>query len=117
MIGKQIELWQSEYVKHAYTDQLGVQHDAQVVRRKVIVTIVEVRDMPSAWCAKTVEGGLWIASDEAGVQYTQTLDETSMCGRFSWTDSLKGHWHAAQKRGFILPYMNPDGTKAVPQAL
>lgn len=116
-IGDRHELWQSEYVFQAYTDQMGKKHDAQVVRRKVIVTVVRSMATKSSWVEGEVfEHGIWIAIDDAGVEYTQFFDELSMGGRDHWHDSLKGSWTRAQE-GWLTPYMNADGTKATPQAL
>jgi len=116
-IGKRFELWQYEYVKDAYEDQMGRKHEANVVRRKVIITITETQPTVGEWSGQNFEDGLWIAKDESGVMYTQRLDETSMCGRYVWWDKFGGNWIPAQSRGWFIPYMNPDGTKAVPQVL
>jgi len=115
-IGQRFELWQSEYVRDDYEDQMGRKHEAQVVRRKVIVTVVETRATVGGYTGKTYPDGYWIAKDEAGVEYTQMFDEISMGGRERWHDSLRGSWTRAQ-RGWLTPYINPDGTKAVPQVL
>lgn len=117
VVGRKFELWQSEYVTRAYTDQMGRKHDAWVVRRKVIVTVVDTRDTEGGWSGRTHKDGYWIAKDEAGVEYTQMFDETSMWGRSRWHDSLHNSWELSVKDGLIDPYMNPDGTKAVPQVL
>lgn len=116
IVGKRFELWQHEYVKDAYEDQMGVKRPAQVVRRKVIVTVVDTRNIVGGWTGKTYTDGYWIAKDEAGVTYTNSFDELSMGGRDRWWDG-KSHWTQAQSRGWLDPYINPDGTKAVPQVL
>lgn len=117
IIGHKVELWQFEYVKDAYEDQLGKKHEANVVRRKVIVTIVETHDVIGEWSDQNIPDGMWIAKDDDGVQYTQRIDECSMSPRYAWGDNQNGFWIPAQSRGWFTPYMNPDGTKAVPQVL
>jgi hypothetical protein len=114
ILGKRFELWQYEHVEGAYEDQMGVKRDANVVRRKVIVTVVDTRDIVGGWSGQLYKDAYWIAKDEAGVTYTQAFDELSMGGRHSWGD---GKWIQAQSRGWFDPYINPDGTKAVPQVL
>jgi len=116
MIGRQFELWQVEYAKDAYEDQMGVKHPAHVVRRKVVVTVVRTLDLVGGWSGKLHKDGVWIATDESGTQYQQTFDELSMGGRSSWWDG-KLAWTVAQTRGWFDPYINPDGTKAVPVKL
>lgn len=117
LIGKRFELWQSSYKSKAYTDQMGVAHDAYVVQRKAIVTVTDTRDVQGSWSGKTYEDGYLIAKDEAGVEYTQAFNETSMHGRFAWSDSVNNSWHLAVADGIAAPYINIDGTKAVPQTL
>jgi hypothetical protein len=117
VIGTQHELWQYEYVKDAYTDQMGVKHEANVVRRKVIVTVVRTLELQSSYTADVYKDGIWKATDETGMEYTQWFDELSMGGRQSWSDNSGGAWTVAQNRGWFTPFMNPDGTKAVPVKL
>jgi hypothetical protein len=115
--GKRFELWQHEYVKHAYEDQMGIKREANVIRRKVIVTVVKTLPLNSNYRdGEVFEHGIWIATDETGAEYRQHFDELSMGGRTSWWDG-KSAWIEATPRGWFTPYMNPDGTKAVPQEL
>lgn len=117
MLGKKFELWQYEHVKNAYEDQMGVKHDANVIRRKVIVTVVEVRNTKGDYSGETIPNGYLEAEDEDGNKYINILDETSMCGRRNWSGPMRSWWTVAESRGWFTPYMNPDGTKAVPQVL
>lgn len=116
MIGRQFELWQSEFVKEAYTDQMGKTHPAQVVRRRVIVAITRTLDLVGGWSGELHKDGVWIATDSAGTEYQNSFDETSMGGRNSWWDG-KSSWIMATKRGWFDPYINPDKTLAVPVEL
>lgn len=117
MIGKQVELWHTKYTHDAYTDQMGIKHPATVVLRKAIVTIRETLDLVGAWSEQVIPGGIWIAYDENGVRYTQMLDECSYAGCRSHWSGDGTHWITATPSGYPTPYINTDGTKAVPADL
>jgi hypothetical protein len=122
VIGTRHELWENEYRKDAYTDQMGIKHDAQVIMRVAIVEIVEVRDVKGDWGGDVIKGGGWRAIDAEGREYFNnwnSFDDASMSPRSTWLGGGgRGYWMSASKYSWGgSPYIHLDGTRAVPQVL
>lgn len=117
-IGRKVILWNLQHRTDAYTDQLGVQHSADVVLEEIEVTIAETKRVPNAWGRGHGEG--WKGLDDTGREFFcnwESFPDDSMAPSFSWSSpSTSGQLVDAGQAYRLNPNGNirTDGSRAIP---
>ena len=118
MIGRKLVLWNYEGRSNAYTDQFGMRHNANILTREVVVTIVESKPVKGSYTNDDLLG--YRAEDSEGHSYYnnwENFDDLSSTPRACWFDydRMDQMWDAVQiRKAAMYPILRPDGTLAVP---
>lgn len=118
-IGRKVVLWDEQYRKNAYIDQLGISHNAFVVLREFVVRIIEEREVKNVWGSGMSTG--WKAITEDGRVFTcnwNSFPDDSMTPTYYW-DAINedGYiWNPvdAVQACSIMPHVDEKGNRAIP---
>jgi hypothetical protein len=109
-----VELWLTDYIKDAYTDQTGMSHFGNVVFARTVATEIGRYDFTCPYSKKIMKDAGIIALDTEGREFRSDPPLDYFGGRH-WRgpvlENQKGHWRSAPVS--VKGYCYADGSAPV----
>lgn len=116
-IGDQVELYNGKYKNGKYTDQYGFIHHCMIVTERVMVTITEKFEVPSAYGSGDGPYYGYRGKDADGniFHVNETVFRDDSMQPYRLWGGCDSYWYLAlSEYSGLCPLLNPDLTLAVP---